>query len=589
MVNSNALLLVFAVAFMGCVLATPAVTRLAFWTGAIDRPDQFRRIHKGATPRLGGLGLAFGMFVGIVIVMLGGYLDAWPGLARWCLDERPVLVASLIVLLLGFVDDTRGVGPRIKLLFQASAVMVLFLGGVRIESIDVLGWVLNFSRPAATVHILGWGGTFSLTSLLVTLLWFLGCMNIWNLIDGMDGLASGVGLLVSGTLTLVAIHHENPGVAITGAALAGSLAGFLLYNWHPACIFLGDSGSLLIGLLIGVIGVQGSFKATSSISLLFPILAMGLPITDTALAIFRRWVRNLPLSAADRRHVHHLLISLGLNPRQAALLLYCFSGFLCGAVLLGVALKNEQLALILGLSGCLAFLLILTSRLNELSSLTGDLQARLVRGRQERFAAKVTWEAIQRIELCTAPPDVCEIVERTTRTLGCDPLQITCTYEGAPVVEPEKGLLVPATPPAVSGSSAVFRLSSGQDLLLTVALQQNSGSPLAADIAFRFLQRLSLAAAERLERLLEVEPGEDEADPEPVIRGAAADVPPRAVPGEAGPPPGPGAVVGSSRSQLLPVLMLSGGLWLRSLVGWVRVVLGRPPRAVSRPPSLGEE
>ena len=183
------------------------------------------------------------------------------------------------------------------------------------------------------------------------MLWFLGCMNVWNLIDGMDGLASGVGLLVSGTLTLVAVHNQNVGVAILAAALAGSLAGFLLYNWHPACIFLGDSGSLMIGLLIGVIGVEGSLKGPSTISILFPILAMGLPITDTAMAIFRRWVRNLPFSSADRRHIHHLLIGLGLDPRQAALLLYCFSGFLCGVVLLGVALRSEFLALVLGLSG----------------------------------------------------------------------------------------------------------------------------------------------------------------------------------------------------------------------------------------------
>ena len=141
-------------------------------------------------------------------------------------------------------------------------------------------------------------------------------------------------------------------------------------------------------------------KGPSAISILFPILAMGLPISDTAMAIFRRWVRNLPLSAADRRHVHHLLIGLGLNPRQAALLLYSFSGFLCGAVLLGVALRSEFLALVLGISGCLAFLVVVTSRRDELTNLRGDLQARMTRGRQERQAAKLTWEGIQRIELC---------------------------------------------------------------------------------------------------------------------------------------------------------------------------------------------
>ena len=180
----------------------------------------------------------------------------------------------------------------------------------------MLGLNIDLGQPGVTFSVLGMPIDLALPSLLVTMLWFLGCMNVWNLIDGMDGLASGVGLLVSGTLTLVAIHNENVGVAVLAVALAGSLAGFLLYNWHPACIFLGDSGSFLIGLLIGVIGVQGSMKGPSAISILFPILAMGLPISDTAMAIFRRWVRNLPLSAADRRHVHHLLIGLGLGPRQ---------------------------------------------------------------------------------------------------------------------------------------------------------------------------------------------------------------------------------------------------------------------------------
>ncbi len=259
-----------------------------------------------------------------------------------------VLVAGLIILAVGFVDDTRSLGPRSKLLGQALAVLALYLGGIRIQSIDVLGLSFDLGFPNVHFSVLGLPVVLALPSLLVTLFWFLGCMNVWNLIDGMDGLASGVGLLVSGTLTLVAIHNENYEVAVMAVALAGSLAGFLLYNWHPACIFLGDSGALLIGLLIGVIGVEGSMEGPSAISILFPILAMGLPISDTAMAIFRRWVRNLPLSAADRRHVHHLLIGLGLNPRQAALMLYCFSGFLCGAVMLGVALRNEYLTLILG-------------------------------------------------------------------------------------------------------------------------------------------------------------------------------------------------------------------------------------------------
>ena len=210
----------------------------------------------------------------------------------------------------------------------------------------------------------------------------------------------------------------------------------MLYNWHPACIFLGDSGAMLIGLLIGVIGVRGSMEGPSAISILFPILAMGLPISDTAMAIFRRWVRNLPLSAADRRHVHHILIGLGLNPRQAALMLYCFSGFLCGAVMLGVALRNEYLTLVLGISGCLVFLLVVTSRRDDLANLRDDLHERLARRRQERQAAKLAWEAIQRIELCATARAAYEIVDQTAQALGCDLVQIACGRDDSPVTSP---------------------------------------------------------------------------------------------------------------------------------------------------------
>ena len=503
MLNSNTYLLIFAVAFMGCVLITPLVTRIATWFGAIDKPDQFRRIHKGATPRMGGLGLAFGIAVGVAVAASGGYFRDWSDAPRWLATLLPIGLAAAIILGVGMVDDTREMGPRLKLLGQASAVLVLYLGGVRIDSITVLRLTIPLDAPSVTIPLLaGRELSVALPGLMVTMLWFLACMNIWNLIDGMDGLASGVGLLVSGTLALVAIWMENPTVAILAASLAGSLAGFLLYNWHPACIFLGDSGSLLIGLLIGVIGVQGSLKEGATISLLFPILAMGLPITDTAMAIFRRWVRNLPLSSADRRHVHHLLIGLGLDPRQAAGLLYCLTAGLCGVVLLGVVYRNEALALVMGLSGCAAFLLILTSRRDELATLRADFASRRARKKQERFAAKVTWESIQRVELCETPERVWEIMEAASARLGCERLILSCRRDGRSWFEagtpggseggPGEGL---------SGPMASFRLSSGRDLVLFVSIQQAADSELAADIAFRFVQRLSLASAERLDRL----------------------------------------------------------------------------------------
>ncbi|QEH31695.1 WecA-like glycosyltransferase [Aquisphaera giovannonii] len=540
MVITNGYLTIFALAMMGCVLATPLVTHIAAWVGAIDRPDQFRRIHQGAIPRLGGLGLAMGIAAGMFLPHLSGSSRFVSLLLPDLNHEWAILGASLLILVVGFVDDTRSLGPRVKLAGQALAVLILFLGGIRIQSIEILGLALDLGFPSVDLSPLGLSLVVPLPSLGLSMLWFLGCMNVWNLIDGMDGLASGVGLLVSGTLTLVAIHNENIQVAILAVALAGSLAGFLLYNWHPACIFLGDSGALLIGLLIGVIGVEGSMKGPSAISILFPILAMGLPISDTAMAIFRRWVRNLPLSAADRRHVHHLLIGLGLNPRQAAVLLYCFSGFMCGAVLLGAALRSEFLALVLGTFGCLAFLLVVTSRRDELAMLREDLQERMVRGRQERQAAKLTWEAIQRIELCKTEGAAVEVIERVARRLGCSRIDISGAGTGA---GEGAGGGREGRPAALSGPSAHFRIPGGEGAWITVDLEVGRGHErrpgpgaeasgteseapldLAADIVFRCLHRLGQALAARAEELRS-EPGEDP------LAAAAPAGPGAAVPG----------------------------------------------------------
>src|SRR3954449_7457988 len=156
MMISNAFLLIFAVAFMGCVLATPVVTRIAVWAGAIDRPDQFRRIHKGATPRLGGLGLAFGLASAIVLVGIGGSLNDWPGFSEWWAIQRSVLPAALIVLMVGFVDDTRAMGPRMKLAGQALAVLVLYVGGVRIQGFQMLGRAVDLGRPVVGASLAGY-------------------------------------------------------------------------------------------------------------------------------------------------------------------------------------------------------------------------------------------------------------------------------------------------------------------------------------------------------------------------------------------------------------------------------------------------
>ncbi len=288
-------------------------------------------------------------------------------------------------------------------------------------------------------------------------------------------------------------------------------------------------------------------------------------------------------------------------------MLYCFSGFLCGAVLLGVALRNEALALVLGIAGCLAFLLILTSRLDELANLRGDLHERLARGRQERFAAKLTWEAIQRIELCNGLAAIRAILEQTAHKLGCDAVGLHCTRSGldVPMAGPSRlgchahvRVSMPRGPghahadvgmapdpvahpgeirprgdvAAVSAPSAVFRITSGQDLHLTVALHPAPDSTLAADIAFRFLQRLALATAERIERLLADDAGDgDDA---------------------AGTPPAPGPRRGSGRpeAETTPVLAFTSSPSLsRTSTSWLRVALGWGARPVAHHTPFGDE
>ncbi len=509
---------IFAASFLGCVLATPLVIRLAGWLGAIDRPDTFRRIHKSATPRMGGLAVAFGIGLGLCVVALSKSLEAE---AFWLIGVPRLTtlgLASLVILSVGAIDDTRGLQARTKLFGQIAAVLVLYLGGIRIDQIELLGWVVELDQPALAIPWGSWTITLAPWSFGLTLFWFLGCMNVWNLIDGLDGLASGVGLLVTGTLMLVALNQNNLEAAVLAAALVGSLAGFLLYNWHPACVFLGDTGSLLIGLWIGVIGVQGSIKGASAVAILLPILAMGLPISDTAMAIFRRWVRQLPLSAVDRRHVHHLLIGLGLNPRQAAALLYCFSGFLCGVVLIGEVLNNEGLALVLGISGASAFLLILTSRRDELDQLARDLRERFRRGGQQRVAAEVCWEAIQRIELQKTPDEVVAVFREAAVRLGWTVLDLQCRRDGQririnldrdaePDAESRSNLSIEEgpEPPDLSGPLVRFRLTEGTPVLLSCALKW-TGSPtsgpsmpdLETDIAFRFVQRLARSTVKRI-------------------------------------------------------------------------------------------
>jgi UDP-GlcNAc:undecaprenyl-phosphate GlcNAc-1-phosphate transferase len=336
-------LVAFAVAFAVALAATVAVRAGARRLGVVDRPDRFRKLHSREVPLLGGVAVYVG-FAAPVLALLFLHHNALSVL----LHESAGQVAALIVggglvLGVGALDDVRGVPARWKLIAQASAASMAFAGGFGISTV---------SNPFGPPLALG------LLSYPVTLLWLVGCMNAVNLLDGLDGLAAGVCLFAAMTLCLVSLLFDQMLSMLLMLCLSGSVLAFLLFNFHPATVFLGDSGSLLLGFLMGCLSLSAARKTEATIALIIPFVALGLPVFDTMLAVLRRWLRRLPLSTADRRHVHHVLLSMGLSHRQAVLALYAACLLLGAAALLITAGRDEVTLLVLGSLAIMAFVCV---------------------------------------------------------------------------------------------------------------------------------------------------------------------------------------------------------------------------------------
>jgi UDP-GlcNAc:undecaprenyl-phosphate/decaprenyl-phosphate GlcNAc-1-phosphate transferase len=303
----HSLVLVVGVAFVAAAVLTPVVGRLAVAWGWMDRPDGLRKLHRTPVPAVGGVAvfLAFALAGAALQVAERRYLmDVTEFHGLWA----PLVLCAFFVGLIGLVDDARGVRPLTKVLVQAAAGTYLFQAGFRITGL---------SNPLGGEAIVlgGW-------ALPVTLLWFVGMSNAFNLVDGLDGLAAGLGLVSTlGLLAAAAMSGRWETVLIAGA-LAGALVGFLPYNFNPARVFLGDCGSLVVGFVLAAIAVKSSIKASAVIAVSVPLLALALPILDVALAVVRRLVRRRPVFEGDRDHIHHRLVDMGLTPRRAVITLY---------------------------------------------------------------------------------------------------------------------------------------------------------------------------------------------------------------------------------------------------------------------------
>ncbi|CAJ1203764.1 putative undecaprenyl-phosphate N-acetylglucosaminyl 1-phosphate transferase [Companilactobacillus paralimentarius] len=282
---------------------TPFVVKLAYILGAVDKPNA-RRVNIKPMPTMGGLAI-FIAFNFSTFVLLREQFPTH--------ELFSVFLAECIIILTGIIDDIRELSPKAKLAgILAAALVIYFLAGIRMNEVTL---------PIIGSFELGWW------SLPITIIWIIAITNAVNLIDGLDGLATGVSIIALFTMGVMAyffLNMTNVYVAIWIFAMVAALVGFLPHNFHPASIFLGDTGSLFIGFMMAVFSLKG-LKNVTFITLLMPVVIMGVPITDTVYAILRRLLNKKPIMQADKHHLHHRLMQLGLSHRQTVLVIYGLS------------------------------------------------------------------------------------------------------------------------------------------------------------------------------------------------------------------------------------------------------------------------
>jgi len=324
------LLTTTCLAAFAAALSLTAVVRAAArrWC-LVDHPDGKRKLHDRPKPILGGVAIYAAMAIALLAIRFVSP-GATPELSEL---STAWMIAAGFVCLVGCIDDIYNLNPRLKLALQIVSVLPIVLLGDHIDR------VVAFGCP---IH-LGW------LSVPLTVFWLVGCINALNLIDGMDGLASIVGLATATMLGVIAVNEGHPHVATIAVILAGALAGFLIYNLPPASIFLGDSGSMVIGLTVGVLGIAGTMKTSATLAITAPAVVMTLPMFDIAAALVRRRLTGRRFDSPDRLHIHHRLLARGWTPWQVLSLL----GALClttgAAATAATILRRDALAWIVAI------------------------------------------------------------------------------------------------------------------------------------------------------------------------------------------------------------------------------------------------
>ena len=333
----NQLLLMFLAAFAVSVICTPLAIKLAPKIGAVDVPKDARRVHTKPMPRFGGMAIFIGTMA-VIMVFLEKDSQLWG-----------VILSGTLMYLVGVVDDLKGIPAKVKLLGQIACATILYCFSIRITTMaNLLPWGPGLIRFPVVI------------SFLVTVVWIVGVTNAVNLIDGLDGLAAGVCCIASLSIAYTAHLHDRMTTCSIMSALAGACVGFLMFNFNPAKIFMGDSGSLFLGYMLASVSLLGDtpLKSTTVLATLVPICVLALPLFDTTFAILRRLVTHRPIMEADRGHLHHRIMAIGWGQRRTVLILYCISGVMgVAAILFSLDMYIETLALMI-IAGTLIFVFL---------------------------------------------------------------------------------------------------------------------------------------------------------------------------------------------------------------------------------------
>ncbi|AVQ34318.1 undecaprenyl/decaprenyl-phosphate alpha-N-acetylglucosaminyl 1-phosphate transferase [Staphylococcus muscae] len=289
-------LTLIAVSMIVSLIVTPVVIAVSKELDIVDKPN-FRKVHTKPISMMGGAVILISFFIGI---WLGHPIER---------ETKPLLLGAIIIYLVGLIDDLYDIKPILKLLGQTLAASIVVMYGVTIDFISL--------PIGPTIHF-GW------LSIPITIIWFLAIINAINLIDGLDGLAAGISTIAYVTIAFIAILQGNIFIIMICSVQIGALLGFLVFNFHPAKIFLGDNGALLLGFIIGFVSLLG-FKNITFISLFFPVVILAVPFIDTLFAMIRRVKKGQHIMQADKSHLHHKLLELGYTHRQTVILIYAIA------------------------------------------------------------------------------------------------------------------------------------------------------------------------------------------------------------------------------------------------------------------------